>query len=321
MPKDRKTILITGGAGFIGTNLCRLLVDKHNIFIYDNISRGRQAITNILHHKNVHVFEGDMLDFRSLQQLVSEIEPNIVIHLAAVVGVNKVIEHPVATMKVNIIGTFNILEAIKPFIAKIDRFINFSTSEVFGAYAYKVEEHQSTNLAPVGEARWTYSASKLAAEHLIHSFHKEFGLRAVTVRPFNIYGPGRMGEHAIITFISRAVANEDIKIHGDGDQIRSWCYIDDMIQGTMLCLEKKQAVGNTFNIGNPRGTITINSLAEKILQLSGSKSKMIHIPKNYVDIDLRIPSIDKAQMLLGYNPKVDLDEGLKRTIAWYKSTL
>lgn len=317
MIKNKK-ILLTGGAGFIGTKLSSLLADENEIFIYDNLHRNSIKATNLLDHKNVQLFKGDVLDFTQLKQLVAKVQPHIVIHLAAIVGVDTVIRSPTTTMRVNMLGTYNILEAIKPFIDKIERFIAFSTSEVFGSYAYKLEETHSTNLAPVGEARWTYSVSKLAAEHLVHSYHKEFGLRAVILRPFNVYGPGEVGGRAIQVFVTRALADQEIQIHGDGDQIRSWCYIDDITQGIMLCLEKEEAVGNVFNIGNPKGTVTINSLAEKVVQLSGSRSRIVHVPKTYVDVELRIPNVEKAKALLGYDPRYDLNEGLKKTIEWYR---
>jgi len=318
MIKNKK-IFITGGAGFIGTKLCSLLVADNEIFIYDNLHRNAIEATNLLSRKNVTLAEGDVLDLARLQQLTAEIQPQIVVHLAAIAGIDEVIKSPTKTMEVNVIGTYNVLKAIKPFIDKMERFIDFSTSEVFGTYAYKVEESHSTNLAPVGEARWTYSIGKLAAEHLVHSYHSEFGLPAITIRPFNIYGPGQVGTGAIHTFVIRAITDQEIQIHGDGDQIRSWCYIDDMLQGLMLCLEKDEAVGNVFNIGNPQGTITIKSLAEKIVQLSNSRSKIVHVPKNYVDVELRIPNIDKAKQLLGYSPHCDLNEGLENTIVWYRS--
>ena len=320
MIKNKK-ILLTGGAGFIGTKLSSLLADENEIFIYDNLHRNSIKVTNLLDHKNVQLFKGDVLDFPQLKQLVAKVQPQIVIHLAAIAGIDTVIKSPTTTMRVNLLGTYYTLEAIKPFIDKIERFIVFSTSEVFGSDAYKLEETHSTNLAPVGEARWTYSVSKLAAEHLVNSYHKEFALPAVILRPFNVYGPGQVGEGAIHTFVTRAIAEQEIQIHGDGDQIRSWCYIDDMIQGIMLCLEEKAAIGNVFNIGNPRGTVTINSLAEKIVQLSNSKSRVVHVPKTYVDVELRIPNIEKACEILGYQPKVSLDEGLNRTIEWYRGAM
>ncbi|MEQ3338110.1 NAD-dependent epimerase/dehydratase family protein [Clostridium butyricum] len=311
-----KRILLTGGAGFIGTKLCQLLSENNTILLYDNLNRNSIKNTTLLEKTNIKLVEGDILDFQRLKSVVEEFSPEIVVHLAAVAGIDTVIKNPVNTMKVNMIGTYNLLESVKDL--KIERFVDFSTSEVFGSYAYKVEETHTTNLAPVGEARWTYSVSKLAGEHLAHSYYKEYGLPIVTVRPFNIYGPGQVGEGAIHQFVVRAINNEQIQIHGDGDQIRSWCYIDDFVDGIMLCLTKEEAIGNSFNIGNPRATVTISMLAESIKRIADSNSEIVHVPKEYVDVELRIPSIEKAKKVLSYSPKYDLTEGLKETIEWYR---
>lgn len=316
---ENKKILLTGGAGFIGSKLCDLLSSNNEILIYDNLRRNSIKNTALLKKDNIKLIQGNVLDYAFLKKTVDSFKPGIVIHLAAIAGIETVIKNPVSTMKVNMIGTYNMLEAVKDYAVDMERFIDFSTSEVFGSYAYKVDEKSTTNLAPVGEARWTYSVSKLAGEHLTHSYYKEYGLKAVTVRPFNIYGPGQVGEGAIHEFIARAIRNEQIQIHGEGDQIRSWCYIEDFLQGIKLCLENQVAIGNSFNIGNPKGTITIGMLAQLIKQISNSKSEIIYVPKNYVDVELRVPSIDKAKELLGFKPKYDLIEGLERTIQWYKS--
>lgn len=314
-----KKILLTGGAGFIGTKICGLLSNNNEILIYDSLNRNSIKNTNLLDQDNVKLIQGDILDFNNVKSVVDKFRPNIVIHLAAVAGIDTVIKSPVTTMKVNMIGTYNLLEAIKGH--KLDRFIDFSTSEVFGSYAYKVDEQHTTNLAPVGEARWTYSVSKLAGEHLAHSYYKEYGIPVVTVRPFNIYGAGQVGEGAIHRFVIRAIKNEEIQIHGDGDQIRSWCYIDDFVDGVMLCLEKKEAIGQSFNIGNPRGTVTISMLAQLIKRIADSKSVIVYVPKTYVDVELRIPSVEKAKEILGYEPKYDLSLGLEETIRWYRGSI
>lgn len=318
MLKDKK-ILLTGGAGFIGTKLISLLSNNNEILIYDNLKRNSIKSTKLLNKSNITLVQGDILDLNHLKLAVDGFKPNIVIHLAAVAGIDTVIKNPVNTMRVNMIGTYNVLEAIKEY--KLDRFIDFSTSEVFGSYAYKVDEQHTTNLAPVGEARWTYSVSKLAAEHLSHSYYKEYGMPIVTVRPFNIYGPGQVGEGAIHQFVVKAIKNEQMQVHGDGDQIRSWCYIDDFVEGIMLCLENKEAIGESFNIGNPRGTVTISMLAQLIKRIADSKSEIVYVPKTYVDVELRIPNIEKAKAMLSYEPKYDLAEGLEKTIKWYRGVL
>lgn len=318
---ENKKILLTGGAGFIGTKICNLLCEKNQILIYDNLDRNSIKNTDLLNNKNIKLVVGNILDYSLTKSTIDEFKPNIVIHLAAVAGIDTVIKNPVKTMKVNMIGTYNILECLKEHVSEIDRFIDFSTSEVFGSYAYKVDELSTTNLAPVGEARWTYSVSKLAGEHLTHSYYKEYKLPIVSVRPFNIYGPGQVGEGAIHQFVLRAIKNEQIQIHGDGDQIRSWCYIDDFVDGIMLCIEKEEAIGNTFNIGNPRGTITIAMLAQLIKDIAHSKSEIVYVPKNYVDVELRIPSIEKIKEILGYTPQYDLTSGLEKTIDWYREKM
>lgn len=320
MIKDQR-IFLTGGAGFIGTKLCAMLYENNEILIYDNLRRNSIKDTDLLGKTNIRLIQGDILDYEHLREILCKFKPNIVVHLAAIAGIDTVIKNPVDTMKVNMIGTYYLLEALKENAECIERIIEISTSEVFGSYAYKVEERDTTNLQPVGEARWTYSVSKLAGEHLAHSYYKEYGFPVVTIRPFNVYGPGQVGEGAIHQFVLRAIKNEEILVHGDGDQIRSWCYIEDFINGLLLCIEKKEAIGSSFNIGNPRGTITISMLAQLVKSIANSKSNIKYVPKDYVDVELRIPSIEKARAMLGFEPKYDLANGLEKTIEWYRSIL
>lgn len=315
-----KRILLTGGAGFIGSKICEFYSQDNKILIYDNFSRDSLKYKKIK-TKNVIVVPGDILDFDKLRKTCEDFKPQIAIHLAAVAGVDTVIHKPLLTMEVNINGTFNFLKSLYKHRHYLQRVVNFSTSEVLGSYAYKSNEKSQTNFAPVGEARWTYSISKVTGEHLVYSYYKEFNYPVVTIRPFNIYGPGQIGEGAIHVFIKNAVENKNLEIHGDGDQIRSWCYIDDMMKGIHLVLTNKNAIGEIFNIGNPKGTITISSLAEKIVSLCKTKSKVVYVPKTYVDVELRIPSIEKAQTILGFKPEVDLDTGIVKTFKWYKKIL
>jgi nucleoside-diphosphate-sugar epimerase len=221
-------------------------------------------------------------------------------------------------MRVNLIGTYNVLEAAQATTDTVERLVDFSTSEVFGRHAYKVEEIHETAQGSVGEARWTYAVSKLAGEHLAHSYHDELGLPTVSVRPFNVYGPGQIGGGAIRAFIETVLAGEDLVIHGDGSQIRAWCYVDDMVDGLMLVLERPEAVGQVFNIGNPRSVVTVFDLAVRIRRLMETDVDITYRPLHYTDVEMRIPNVDKARTLLGWEPKVDLDDGLARTIAWYR---
>ena len=311
-----KKILLTGGAGFIGTTLAGRLVDQNDIVILDNYHRNALRHTRLSDHPNVKVIRGDVTDPEAAHAAVEGCD--IIVHLAAIAGVDTVLRMPVDTMKVAILGTYNMLEAARQQ-PRLERFVDFSTSEVFGAYAYNVREADLTSLGAVGEARWTYAVSKLATEHLAHNYHKQFRIPAVSVRPFNIYGPGQIGEGAIHRFIVQALRGEDITIHNDGSQIRAWCYVDDMAAGLLACLERDEAVGQAFNIGNPRSVVTIYNLAMQIVRLSGSRSKISFVPWDQTDVELRIPNIEKARRLLGYEPQVDLEDGLQRTIQWYRT--
>lgn len=309
-----KKIFLTGGAGFIGAALTRHFVTNNHITIYDNGFRGALP-PDLAKHKKVTYIKGDVLDFAHLKRSIKGSE--YVIHLASIAGVDTVLKMPVKTMKVALLGTYHVLEATLKE-KSVKRVIDFSTSEVFGQYAYRVHEGELTKLGAVGEARWTYAVSKLAGEHLAYNYHKEYGLPALSIRPFNIYGPGQIGEGAIHGFVVNALKNQPLTVHNDGSQIRAWCYIDDIVEAMMLCLVKKGAIGQVFNIGNPRSIVTIYDLAKKIIHLSHSDSKIKFIPFKVPDVELRIPSIEKARQKLGFEPRFDLEEGLLRTIHWYR---
>ena len=314
-----KRILLTGGAGFIGSRLAsRLVAQQNEVVIYDNLHRNSLKDTGLAGHPAITVIQGDVLDPAGLAGAVQGC--TMVVHLAAIAGVDTVLKMPVETLKVNILGTLNVLEAIHR-LPGLERFVDFSTSEVFGSFAYKVKEGDSTTLGAVGEARWTYAVSKLATEHFSFSYLKQFGVPATSVRPFNIYGPGQVGEGAIHRFITQALKGERITIHNDGSQIRAWCYVDDMVEGVVRALEVPGAVGHTFNIGNPRSVLTVYQLANEIIRLSKSASTIEFVPWQSTEVELRIPNIDKAREILGYEPSVDLEPGLLRTIEWYRQRL
>ncbi len=309
-----KRIFLSGGAGFIGTTLCSSLVKDNEIVIFDNEHRNALRYTELLDHRNVSFVRGDVLDYQAVLDAMKGCQ--IVVHLAAIAGVDTVMKHPVLTMKVNLLGTYHVLEAAQQH--KVERLVDFSTSEVFGSYAFRVQEADVTSLGPIGEIRWTYAVSKLATEHMAHNYYKEFGLPTVSIRPFNIYGPQQVGLGAIHAFVVRALRGEEIVIHNDGSQIRAWCYVDDIIDGVILALTRPEAVGEAFNIGNPRSVITVYNLAREVIRLSSSNSAIRFEARDQPDVELRVPSIDKAKKLLGYEPKVDLEEGLLRTIQWYR---
>ena len=223
-------------------------------------------------------------------------------------------------MRVNMIGTANVLEAARIHNIK-DRIIDFSTSEVFGSMAFKVSEGMDTVSGSAGEGRWTYAVSKLAGEHLNMAYFKEFGLPTVSIRPFNVYGPGQTGEGALQIFIKRALKNEDIFIYGDGNQIRAWCYVSDFVDGLLRCIESPEAIGQSFNIGNARAVVTTYGLAQTVCRVLDSKSKILFKPALSADIELRIPSVEKMRSVLGFMAKVDLEEGIKLTADWFEKHL
>jgi len=311
-----KRIFITGGAGFIANLLISRLINDNKIIVYDNFTRDTLTNSGYATHPNINVIRGDVLDYGSL--LKSMEGADIVVHAAAIAGIDTVIKSPTKTMRVNMLGTANMLEAARENKIK-DRIIDFSTSEVFGNMAFKSSEDTETITGCVGEARWTYAVSKLAGEHLSIAYHTEFGLPVTTVRPFNVYGPGQRGEGAMQKFIKAALKDEDIFIYGDGNQIRAWCYVDDFVDYLLKCMENPKAVGESFNIGNAKAVITIYGLAQLVCRVLNSKSKIIFKPSPSVDIELRIPSVNKARDLLGFEATIDLEEGIKKTAEWFKN--
>ena len=311
-----KTVFITGGAGFIANTIIGQMIDNNNkMIVYDNFHRDTLSESKYVGHSNLKIIRGDVLDYDLLCESMTH--SDIVVHAAAVAGIDTVIKDPVRTMRVNMIGTANVLEAA--YVNNIpDRVIDFSTSEVFGSMAFKSSETDSTVAGSAGEARWVYAVSKLAGEHLAKAYHSSYGLPTVTVRPFNVYGPGQTGEGAMQIFIKRALKNEDIHIYGDGNQIRAWCFVDDFVECLMRCLEDKKAVGESFNIGNSRAITTILGLAQTVCRVLESKSQIIFKSPLSADVELRFPSVTKSDNILGFKAKIDLEEGIARTVKWYK---
>lgn len=315
---QNKTIFITGGAGFIANTLIKHYINNNEIVVYDNFHRDTLSSSDVSNHPNLKVVKGDVLDIDLLT--VSMKGADIVVHAAGIAGIDTVIKDPVRTMRVNMMGTANALEAARINAVK-DRFIDFSTSEVFGSMAFRSREEDATVAGSAGEARWTYAVSKLAGEHLAHAYYCQYNLPIVTVRPFNVYGPGQTGEGAIQIFIKRALKNEDIKIDGDGNQIRAWCYVDDFVDCLIRCIENPAAIGHSFNLGNARAVITILGLAQTVCRVLNSKSKIVFEPPLSADIAIRIPSVKKAEEILGFKAKVDLEEGIVNSANWIKSNL
>jgi len=315
---NNKHIFITGGAGFIANKVIERLIDNNKVTVYDNFHRDTLSNSQYFNHSNIAIIKGDVLDYHKLFSAMEEVD--IVIHAAAIAGIDTVIKRPTNTMRVNMLGTANVMEAAK-IHAVPDRVVDFSTSEVFGSKAFKSSEDDDTISGSAGEARWTYAVSKLAGEHLSMAYHREFGLPVVCIRPFNVYGPGQTGEGAIQIFIKKALKNEKINIYGDGNQIRAWCYVDDFVTGLVKAIELDEAVGESFNIGNARAVITIYGLAQTILRVLNSKSTITFKPPLSADIEMRIPSVTKAERILGFKAVVELEEGILKTANWIEENI
>jgi UDP-glucose 4-epimerase len=314
-----KRIFITGGAGFIGSLLAKKLCDANKILIYDNFGRNALQFRGLDANQNIQLEVGDILDFEQLNKSLANFCPTHVVHCAAIAGINTVIENPTKTLRVNILGTANLLNTIKHL--NLDRIILFSTSEIFGQQAFQSSETHNAVIGAVGEARWTYAVSKLADEHFGLAYYKEFGVPCTIVRPFNVYGPGQVGEGALSIFIQSALRNETIYIHSEGTQIRAWCYVDDMVDGLMKCLVDPKAIGEAFNIGNVRAVTTIYGLASSVCRILDSKSKIEFSGKKIADVELRVPDISKAKEILNFEAKVDLEAGIPLTAEYYKNFL
>jgi len=315
-----KRILITGGTGFIGTSVAERIASDEScgakeIILYDNRHRNASKFVDYTKLKiPVRFIDGDITDKSAIAKAMKNCD--IVLHLAAIAGIDSVALKPTVTMEVNTLGTYMVMEAAKEL--RPSRVVCFSTSEVYGPHVYRGDERTMTTQGPVGVFRWCYAVSKLAAEHWAHAYGQDYGLDVVTVRPFNIYGPRQVGEGATRKFIMAALKNEELVINGDGNQIRAWCFIDDMVNGTILAMSKPSAKGHAINIGNPRATVTVSGLAERIIQLTNSNSKIRYRDALEADVEIRVPSIATARNILGYEPIIGLDEGLRRTIDWYK---
>lgn len=312
-----KKILITGGAGFIASYLIEKLIEENDVIVYDNLRRNAIKFLHLQDQPHFHFIQGDVLDYERLSDAMREVD--ICVHAAAIAGIYSVGENATMTMKVNLIGSYNALEAAVNNHVK--RFVDFSTSEVYGPFIYRGKESDNTTLGPVGEKRWVYAVSKLASEHFTHAYGHDHQLEVVTVRPFNVFGPRQIGEGAVQQMVTNALRGEDLVVYNDGSQIRSWCYVTDFVEALYAALFVENARNQIFNIGNPQATITVNGLAETILRLTGAPSKIVFKPHPGPEVEIRVPDISKARLLLNFTPQVTLEEGLKRTIAWYQQQL
>lgn len=312
-----KRILLTGGRGFIGSHLAVRLKADNEVLVVDNGRRDAMRFCTAEEQSGITMYKRDVLEEGALDDLLDKMD--FVIHLAAVAGVSNYVREPATTLVNNLLGTYRVLESIKRH--PVSRFLNFSTSEVYGPKAVDVSELTPTVQGPIGEARWSYSVSKTAAEHLCFAYHREYGVPTVSVRPFNIYGPGQVGEGAIHDITLRALRNRTVTVTGDGQQVRTWCYISDMIEATLLLLERDEAIGKVYNVGNNRPVVKMIDLARQIIDLSESSSKIVFEPHMEADVLLRSPDVIRIAAELGFRPQEDLESGLRQSIAWYREHL
>ncbi|MCK4890340.1 MAG: NAD-dependent epimerase/dehydratase family protein [Candidatus Aminicenantes bacterium] len=311
-----KKFLITGGAGFIGSSLARIISKNNEVIIFDNLHNNALKNTSLTDNPNLRIVTGNVLDYSTLEK---SMDPDIeyLIHCAAIAGVDTVLKNPILTLNVNINGVFNIFKAAGK-LTRLKRIIDFSTSEIYGKHAENVDEKALNLSISPKELRWSYAISKLSGEAIARTYYIHEKMPTVTIRPFNIFGPNQIGVGAVHNFVTHAIKELPIIINNNGSQVRSWCYIDDLVKGVLLTLENDIAVGQVYNIGNPDNTLTVYELARMIKLISESSSRIEYRETNYPDVELRIPKIDHAYEQLKFEPEINMEEGLKRTIEWYK---
>ncbi len=312
-----KRILITGGAGFIGTHMAQRLAPTNQLTLLDIDMGGPLRYSPLAGDERVRKVEGDVRVYDQVAPHVAEAD--IVLHYASILGVKKVIENARDTIDTILLGTRNVLEAAR-LNKRIERLVNISTSEVYGN-VMDATEGVSASVGTGNDARLSYASAKLMGEHLVWAYHRDYGIPTVIVRPFNIYGPLRTASNAVGVFCVKAAAGTDVTLLGDGSQLRSWCYINDFCDAMTGCIERPGAVGQDFNIGNPVTAVTIYDLAERTIRLARSTSRLVTTPHTFSDIGVRAPNSSKARELLDYRPRFDMDQGLLPTIEWYRGHL
>jgi UDP-glucose 4-epimerase len=313
-------VLITGGAGFVGSHLSESLLDRGDeVFVLDDLSTG--SIDNIAHLKSNKKFHYT-IDTVTNEPLLAELidRCDTVIHLAAAVGVKLIVEQPVRTIETNVHGTEVVLKIANK---KKKLVLIASTSEVYGKSAVvPFSEDADLVLGPTSKHRWAYACSKMIDEFLALAYWKERKLPVIIVRLFNTVGPRQTGQYGMVVpnFVQQALAGQPITVFGDGTQSRSFTYVGDVVTAMVALINEPRAVGQVFNIGNGR-EITIGDLAARIKQITGSKSPIVKIPYDqayeagFEDMPRRVPDISKIRALIGYEPTVELDEILTRVIA------
>jgi UDP-glucose 4-epimerase len=317
-------VLITGGAGFVGSHLAEALLGRGDeVYALDNLSTG--SIDNISHlksHPKFHYTIDTVTNEPVLAELVDRCD--VVVHLAAAVGVKLIVEAPVHTIETNVHGTEVVLKHANK---KKKLVLIASTSEVYGkSVNVPFREDADLVLGPSEKHRWAYACSKLIDEFLALAYWKERKLPIIIVRLFNTVGPRQTGTYGMVipTFVRQALAGQPITVYGDGAQSRSFTYVGDVVRAMVALIDEPRAVGQVFNIGNGQ-EISIGALAERIKQVTESSSEIVRIPYDeayeagFEDMPRRVPDISKVRALVGYSPTVELDEILTRVVEHFRS--
>ena len=315
--KDK--ILITGGAGFIGSHLCELLVHYgHSVVAIDNLTTGRlENIAHLLPMPGFQFVRETITNSQVLDRLTSEAD--IIIHLAAVVGVKLIVEDPVNTIATNIMGTEAVLTTANRYGCKV---MLASTSEVYGKGSkVPFNEEDDCVMGPTSHSRWSYATSKAIDEFLGLAYYRQFGLPVVVMRFFNTVGPRQTGRYGMVIprFVRQALSNEPITIYGDGEQSRCFADVEDIIGAIYKLSSHPLAVGQVFNVGSTE-EVNIRELAERVIAVTGSQSRIIYVPyeeayaPGFEDMRRRVPDLTKVHHLIGYEPTFSLDDTLKRVV-------
>ena len=323
-------VLITGGAGFIGSHLAEAcLASGDEVYIIDDLSTG--TLDNIRHLQEdsrfankffVHI--DTILHHDLMMELIGICD--VVFHLAAAVGVLYILENPLESIKINIQGTEKVLELCNKFKKKA---LIASTSEVYGKHTHApLVETDNIIYGPSSKFRWSYAASKLMDEFTALAYYRTHGLDVIITRLFNTVGPRQTGTYGMVIprFVAQALNNQPLTVYGDGIQTRTFTYVKDVVQALMALVKAEDAVGQVFNVGGTE-EITIFDLAQKIITATGSKSVIEFIPydkafgKDFEDMQRRVPGIEKIQKIIDFNPKTDIDEILKQVIHFTKQEL
>jgi UDP-glucose 4-epimerase len=312
--------LITGGSGFIGSHLAeRLLGQGHSVTIIDNLSTGSED--NLLKvKKNIRFHHGNILDKPLMEKLIAE--SDYVVHLAAALGVLNVINKPLESLKTNIQGTEVVLEASEKFSKPV---LIASTSEIYGKNdKVPLSEEDDRIIGHPLKSRWSYSEAKAVDESLAYFYYLEKKLPIRIVRFFNTVGPRQVGHYGMVVprFVAAALKNDPISVYGSGAQIRCFCHVDDAVDALLIVMASEQAIGQVFNVGNNQ-QVSIEGLAQIIIEITGSKSKITKIPysqaypEGFEDMQKRVPDISKIKNVLGWSPQKRLDQIIKDVVAFY----